>query len=303
MTLAFPVALLLAAAPAATPDAGAAPVPQGPEPRSYTVGIMAALDEKTAAAQGIALGRFVSDVTGKPVADRVFKDYEALALAVAKGEVDFGLMGPLAYLRAETASKVQLVFRTVRNGQATYRAVLFAKPGSKLQSLADVKKASGLKVGWVDTSSATGYVLAKSMLMMAGIDPVKVFTVQDFAGSHDAVCKGVLDGTWDLGATFAENPPPGKAQASGCTTALGPKQAAAMAVVAETAPVPTDVLVAAPRISADLLARLNAAGKKAMKDPAGKKSLQAALLAEGVADVAPLDFDPVRKALESFQKR
>lgn len=278
---------------------GPAPKPAPAAPTALVVGVVAATNDEAAKKQADALASFVGAAVKETALPRVFPDQEALALAVGTSKVDVALMGPLAYLRVDRQAKTQLLFRTVRQGKSTYRSVLFAGPSSKLTSLDALKKEKRpLKVAWVETSSATGYVIPKAQLLGAGINPAQSFEVQDFLGSHDAVCKAVLEGKYDLGATF-NDPAPNATKVTGCLTALG-KKADSLKVVSMSAEVPNDVVVAAPGLSQGKVDALVAAAKAAAGSAEGKKSLQAALLAEGVADVKDEDFAPVRKALDAF---
>lgn len=189
----------------------------------------------------------------------------------------------------------------IRKGAPTYRAVLFAKAGSPWKNLESLRKAKNLKIGWVDPSSTTGYILPKAQLLQNGIDPVQLFVDQDFAGSHEAVCKGVAEGKWDLGATFADGVSPTPARAIGCVGALGPK-ADALTIVSTTVDVPNDVLVASPKLSQEVVDKLAAEALRLSGTEPGKKLLQAAFLSEGVTAVSDADFEPVRKAVDAFKK-
>ncbi len=281
----------------------AAPAPAAAPPKDFfTVGLVASLNDEKAAAQADALAGFLGGTVGKTTRARIFHDYDELASAVASGSVDFALMGPLAFLRVDP-KKAALLFRTVRKGKATYRAVLFAKPGSALKGGMDaLRKAKSLKVGWVDASSATGYLLPKALLLQSGINPVEIFEVQDFAGSHDAVCTGVAEGKWDVGATFTDDPAPAPPKVTGCQAVLGQKKADALTVVAVTGEIPNDVLVASAAVPKALTDKVLAAAKGLSGSEPGKKTLANALLAEGVADVTSADFEPVRKALDAFHR-
>lgn len=274
-------------------------VPREPARAALIVGVVASQNPESAKAQAAALSGFVGNALRETAVSRVYPDQEGLALAVAKGDVDYAVMGPLAYLRIDPKANAQLVFRTIRNGKATYRSVLFATAGKKT-TLETIRKASGLKVAWVEPSSASGYLLAKAHLMRAGINPVQVFTVQDFLGSHDAVCKAVAAGTYDVGATYSD-PTPNATKVSGCESALG-KAAAKLTVVTATDEVPNDVLVAAPNVKRAKVELLREAGKAAPGSESGKDSLKAAFLAEAVADVTDADFAPVRTALDAFAR-
>jgi phosphonate transport system substrate-binding protein len=263
------------------------------------VGVVAAVNDEVAKKQADEFARFVTIATKDQTIGKVFADQEALATALAKGDVDVALMGPLGYLRIDPRVKPVLLFRTVRQGKSTYRSVLFGPPNSKLTSLDALKKEKKpLKVAWVETSSATGYVIAKATLLAAGINPVQAFETQDFLGSHDAVCKAVLDGKYDLGATFSDQAK-NDTRATGCLSALG-KKADTLRIVAQSAEVPNDVVVAGPRYSSGKTDAITAFAKSIQGNADGKKTLQAALLAEGVAPVTDDDFAPVRKALDAF---
>lgn len=275
---------------------GAAAPPKG----EVFVGVVASLNDQVAKRQAEALALWVSAALKGPAQARVFADQEALAVAVGKGEVDLALMGPLAWFRIDPKAKVQLVFRTVRNGKGTYRAVLFANPKSKLKDLVSLKQAKNLKVAWVETSSATGYVIPKGQLLMSGIDPAQVFETQDFLGTHEAVCTAVWEGKYDVGATFSD-PDATKLKLTGCEGPLG-KKAVALKPIVVSEEIPNDVLVAAPGFSTERLVALRTAGKLDATTPEGKKALGAALLAEGVADVTAEDLAPVRKALDAFSR-
>ncbi len=273
--------------------------PAAPVQTAVLVGVVASVNDEVAQKQADALARFVGIAVKETTLPRVFPDQESLAIAVSKGEVDVALMGPLAYVRVDPKAKTTLMFRTVRQGKSTYRSVLFGPPTSKLTSLDALKKSkTPLKVAWVETSSATGYVIPKAMLMQAGINPAQSFEVQDFLGSHDKVCSAVNEGKYDVGATFSD-PGVGVAKVSGCMGALG-KKADNLRIIALSSDVPNDVMVSAPKLPRGKVDAIIAMAKGANATEDGKGWLKAALLAEGVADVKDEDFAPIRKALDAF---
>lgn len=278
---------------------GAKAAPPPPVQTAVLVGVVAAVNDEVAKKQADALASFVAVALKETTLPRVYADQEALAIALGKGEIDLALMGPLGYLRLDPKAKTQLLVRMVRKGKGTYRSVLFAPPTSKLTSLELLKKSkTPLKVAWVETSSATGYVIAKATLLQAGINPAQAFEVQDFLGSHDAVCNAVMEGKYDVGATFNDMAP-NASKVTGCVGALG-KKVDTLKVVAMSSEVPNDVLVSAPKFPQGKVDAIVAAAKAAGTTAEGKKTLQAALLADGVADVKDEDFAPIRKALDAF---
>lgn len=282
---------------------GAAPAPKAAEPapavNPVIVGVVASTNDEVAKKQSESMATFVGIAVKQQALSRVFPDQESLAKAVSTGEVDVALMGPLAWLRVDPKAKAQLLFRTMREGKSTYRSVLFAAPKAKWTSLDALKKEKKpLKVAWVETSSATGYIVAKATLLQSGINPAQSFEVQDFLGSHDAVCKAVADGKYDIGATFSDQAT-NNTTVTGCLGALG-KKADSLTVVARSVEIPNDVVVASPKFEGAKAAAITAQAKAWAKSDDGKKHLKNAFLAEGVADVKDEDFTPVRAALDAF---
>lgn len=258
------------------------------------VGVVAATNAESAKKQSESLASFSSTALKEQVLPRVYADQEALAKALSKGEIDLALMGPLAYLRIPSNTKSQLLFRTIRGGKATYRSVLFGPPNSKLTSLESLKKNKAtLKVAWVETSSASGYIVPKALLLSSGINPQQSFDTQDFLGSHDAVCQAVWEGKYDVGATFID-PVSNDTKVTGCVGALG-KKTDSLKIIAFSQEFPNDVFVANSKFPAGKAQALIAAAKASKE-----AELRPAFLAEGVADVKDEDFNPIRKALDSF---
>ena len=56
----------------------------------------------------------------------------------------------------------------------------------------------------MDKNSASGYLYARHSIKEAGYDPESIFSSVSFAGSHDQVILGVINGEFDAGATYNE---------------------------------------------------------------------------------------------------
>jgi len=299
------IAVVAAAALAACATTKPAPkpfeLPPAPE-GTYTVGLIVSSGTATAQAQADAIAKFVANALGKPARPAVFPDYDTLAAYFAQGKVDVGYLPPLAYVRTTAQGKVQLLAKVVRNGQPISRSVIYAAPGSAVKSLDDLKLARELKVAWVDPSSATGYIFPKALLLQSGINPAGVFSDQAFLGSHDLVCKAVLEGRYTVGASYSIDPAGAPVKViTGCKNAVG-EQAAKLQIVAATEPIPNDVLAVRDGFPAEAQAALLAAAQELEKTDAGKKVLQAAFHAEGFTTVADEDYAPVRAALLVFKQ-
>jgi len=300
-------AVLAALAALASACATAKPAPKPfeltPAPAgTLTAGLIVSSGTTTAQEQADAFALFVQKALARPARAVVFPDYDTLADALAAGKVDVAFLAPMAYVRATAQGKATPVAKVVRNGQATYRSVLFGPAGGAIGNLDELKKGSELKVAWVDPSSATGYIFAKALLLQKGIDPAGLFKDQSFLSSHDAVCKAVADGKAQVGASYSIAAGEAVQDVTGCQNALPGAAAAALKVIAVTDAIPNDVLAVRDGFPEDDRAALDGAARALAQSDEGKKTLQTAFHAEGFTDVADADYGPVRAALLVFKQ-
>lgn len=283
---------------ASTPAGAPAPSPELSRPSG---GLLVALTSASSdpQPQADAFARFVEESLGQPVRGVVFPDYDALAAALAKGQVDIAFLSPLAFVRAtDSGAKVQPVLRAVRNGRDTYHSVLFARADRAWATLKALERARNLRAAWVDASSATGYLFPKAMLVLHGIDPAGLFSGQEFLGSHDAVCRAVAEGRADLGATFVNAP--GSQWVDGCRRALG-EAVSQLQVVAQTEEIPNDVLAVRPDFPEEAKGRLLVGATLLPGSEEGKQTLQQAFAAEGFSQIKRDDYEVVRRAVQVFR--
>ncbi|MGC4119207.1 MAG: phosphate/phosphite/phosphonate ABC transporter substrate-binding protein [Myxococcales bacterium] len=273
------------------------PAPAG----TLTAGLIVSSGTTTAQEQSDSFALFVQKSLAKPARAVVFPDYDTLADALAAGKVDIAFLAPMAYVRTTAQGKVTPVAKVIRNGQSTYRSVLFGPANATVTDLETLKKANELKVAWVDPSSATGYIFAKAMLLQKGINPAGLFKDQAFLNTHDAVCKAVAEGKAQVGASYSIDPADVK-EVTGCKNALPGAEAAALKVIAVTDAIPNDVLAVKDGFPEDARAALDAAARKLSESDEGKKTLQAAFHAEGFTDVKDEDYGSVRAALLVFKQ-
>jgi serine/threonine-protein kinase len=128
-----------------------------------------------------------------------FPSYGALVDALSEEEVELAWLPPVAYLRARRLGPVHLLLALERSGKASYGSALVASERSGIKELPDLR---GKHVAWVDVWSAAGYLMPRSVLREAGLDPAQVFASQNFVGSHRAVLDAVQEGRADVGATY-----------------------------------------------------------------------------------------------------
>ena len=209
--------------------------------------------------------------------------HEDLPALLAQGKVDLAWLSASQYVRAAPAEPVA---KLLRGGLPFYRSAVFVRKNG-VKRLTDLK---GKRLAFVSEQSGAGYLLALSVLAGAG------FTEPDlrgrkFLGDHAAVCKAVLDGTADAGATFAND---GRGGAlAGCEQTLGAR-AKELRVLATSDPIPNDVIALRPGASTALRDQLRASLLALSQSTDGRKLLAALFHADGFVPAEDADYAPLR---------
>lgn len=148
-----------------------------------------------------------------PVLERIFrsigmkakvmiaKDYESLGRNIKDGLLDGGWFSPMAYTIAYEIADITPVATPKINGKDYYNGYIITRNDTGINDIADL---GGKHFGYVDKGSASGYLYAKYSIEQAGFDPEKFLGEVTFAGSHDQVINGVINGDYAAGATYNE---------------------------------------------------------------------------------------------------
>jgi two-component system sensor histidine kinase TtrS len=127
--------------------------------------------------------------------------FEEVEPAVARGQVDFVLTNSGMYVDLEVRQGVSRI-ATLNNRHAdhtynTFGGVMFTRAArTDLRRLEDLR---GQRLSAVDRSSLGGFQMAWRELHDAGLDPWTDLAGIDFAGTHDAVVRQVIEGRADVG--------------------------------------------------------------------------------------------------------
>lgn len=127
--------------------------------------------------------------------------FDAVAEAVARGEVDFVLVNPAIYVRLEkefgAARVVTLRNRVGEHVLDQFGGVVFTRAGHPgVVGLEDLR---GRRFGAVEENSLGGSLMARGLLQRHGMRLPADVTELRFLGTHDAVVEGVLAGELDAG--------------------------------------------------------------------------------------------------------
>lgn len=143
---------------------------------------------------------YLEKTMGLPVKSYVGADYAAVILAMQNKKLDIGYFGPKSYIEAaDRAGAVALVKDNAIKGGTGYNSVLISKAGGPIKTLADAR---GMDFAFVDPNSTSGYLVPLShFLLDLKVKPEEYFKRVTFAGSHENVVLGVMNGTIPIGAT------------------------------------------------------------------------------------------------------
>lgn len=258
----------------------------GSEP--LRVGISAPRGFREGAVQAALIQEGLSAALGRPVLVKTFADTNATADALAEGRVDAAWVAPAAYLRAAAKARVTPVAKMVRGASDRYWAVFVQRSGLLV---AEWQSMRGKRVAWMAEES-TSSVFARAHLRALGAAPATFFGQQLLVKDHAEACDAVLEGRADVAVTYAYDGM--QIRPDGCVGLDGWKD---LAIVASVGPIPNDLIAARAGLPAEDAAALRRALAKLGESVKGKKALAEGFAAEGFADAADADLEPVRKLL------
>lgn len=260
------------------------------------LGVLAKRGAPQAMTQWGPTGEYLSAKMGEPVTIVPLK-FEAIEPMVKEGKVDFVLANSAFYVGLEDKYKAKAIVTMInsREGKALdkFGGVIFAKAGSPINTLADLK---GKKFMIVDRKSFGGAHMAWKVLKDNGIDPEKDFAAFVEGGKHDNVVLAVLNGSMDAGTvrsdTLERMQGEGKIKMSDFKIINQVKDD--FPFVHSTPLYPEWPIAAAAHVKPDVAAKMAAALKAMPKDsPAAKAG-------NVVGWAAPANYAPVRELIKKL---
>jgi serine/threonine-protein kinase len=227
-----------------------------------------------------------------PVEVALHEDFEKTGARLARGTLDLAYFSPLLYVKAKKAHPGIRILCSIRSGQnQTYQGLILARVDSQVRRLADLR---GKRFCWVGKASTSGYLLPRLMLEKAGLDPESMFSKAFFTRYHTKALRNLDNGICDAAAVFASLYYRAKVKG---------KVKSGIRIVAATAPIPQDCIVAAPHLAPALVERVRNAflsfdpDKHSNRKPLGSDFRITAFVA-----ARDRDYASVREALHSVEK-
>lgn len=210
-------------------------------PNPMVLGLMPVLEPEGIRERYAALAAYLGDTLGTTVELSLAADYPSAIQRAAAGEVDVAQLSPLAYVDAKLENpNLYPLVANISEGSSTYSAYLMARrSGVPIRGVEDI---AGRKLGFVDPSSASGYLYPYAFLLERGVDPSRDCEFTLFK-RHDRVLEALVAGSIDVGATFS-----GAlihAERAGLDTSD-------LEIVAKTGRIPHDAWVARPTLDPEV---------------------------------------------------
>lgn len=147
------------------------------------------------------LAEMLTEEIGIKVEAFTATNYVGVVEGLGSGQVDFGIIPPLAYVLANKESDAKVILTALnKDGEATYRSQYLVRNDSDIKELIDVK---GRKVAFVDPSSTSGYLFPGADMIAKGVDIEEDITYS-YSGGHDKSIQLLLNGDVDLISTFVD---------------------------------------------------------------------------------------------------
>ena len=198
----------------------------------------------------------IAQATGLKFDLRVGQSYAAVVEAMCNGAADIAWFGPVTYLQARSRGCAELLALAVRNGESVYYSGIFARTGSGINSLADLK---GKRVALGDVNSTSSFRVPVAMMIASGLQPARDLGGINLAGSHAGVLKALAEGLVDAGGVSFDS-----FERAVNNKAIDPTK---VKVVARSAPIPYPPLAIHPKVNAGTKGKLREAFNNVHKLP------------------------------------
>ncbi len=229
------------------------------------------------------LADYLQEQLGLSVNIEIPQDYETAIDLIAEGKVQMAYLGPFSYVKArQRNSQLEplVAYIDKRTGRPWYTSAIVVNTQSGIKTLEDLK---GKRVGFVNQSSTSGYLVPVAYLKSQNIDPEQDFAELQYTGSHNKNALALESGKVD--AIGINKPTYLNAQKSG-QLPIEKYQ-----VIWESDPIPNAPIVISRQLPHNLKSDLQKALINAPQDLAALSGAKS----DGYTLVQDEDYEPIRK--------
>lgn len=211
------------------------------------------------------IGDYIEKQTGIKVHLLILPRYGNILENFKSADMDGAFLGSFTGALAAQKMGIEFLARPVNlNGNSTYCGYIFARKGSKIKDVRDMKQK---RIVFVDRATTAGYVFPLAYFKQHGISDIDAYFLANyFAGSHDAAIQAVLDGKADVGCA--------KDTVYNLMADRNPAIKAKLRIIAVSPMVPSNGLGVRKELSVEIKQKLSETLVGMHKNPAGRKALQ-----------------------------
>lgn len=169
-------------------------------------GILSGENEQDRMMRNEPIRKHLEEVLGVKVEIFTAGNYDGVIQAIAADQIEAARFGSSAYAAAWTATEggvIPTLTTQSKNGATGYYSILVTRCDSGIQNLAD---AEGKILAFADPDSTSGYAVPYfNLITRENLKPEEYFAAVPFSGSHEAGVTGVVNGTFDVAATYQDN--------------------------------------------------------------------------------------------------
>ena len=236
------------------------------------------------------ISAWLSERVGVTVGGFVTIDHAAAVEALRNGDADISFMGALPFVLAEAEIGAEPLLAEVYRGSPIYTGRIFVRRDSGITSTADLR---GRDIAFADPISESGYLypldgFVRDGLLAQGQDPNAFFGRVYFAGGYQQAMQAMASGLVDAAAAsqYAE-------------LLLTPEQQSQVIWIAETAPIPSHVVIGRKDLDSALKQRFIDA-MLALNEPENRALLRHVYSPDGYIVADPAAYDGVREMARRY---
>lgn len=231
-----------------------------------------------------AITGWLSEQIGVPVEGFVTIDHAAAVEALRYGDADISFMGALPFVLAKAEIGAVPLLSEVYRGSPSYTGRIFVRRDGGIGALADLR---GRDIAFADPISESGYLYPLAEFVEAGLvespgAEEEFFGRVFFAGGYQQAMQAMAEGLVDAA---------GASQYADLL--LTPEQQAEVMWIAESAPIPSHLVIARAGLDAALRDRFTDAMMQ-LNEPENRDKLRYLYGPDGYVRADPAAYDGVR---------
>lgn len=269
----------------------------GSEKNPIKMHFVPSVDAKVLDASSVAFKKYLEANTPYKFEIQIPASYVAVVEAFGTKKADIATLNSFGYILAHEKYGAQARLTVLRHGSPTYQSQFIARADSSIKSLKDLE---GKKIAFVDSASASGYLLPMKTLNEKGIKPKETM----FAMKHDNVVTKVYTGEVDAGATYYSPPEDGKIEdARRLVLTQYPDVEKKVKIIELSSEIPNDPIVFRKDLSEEMKQKISSALMDFIKTEEGQKAFKEVYGVTELKTATDKDYDAVRGMLSALGKQ